>query len=765
MNGRVWFGLFVALYVGTHLGLHGGALGAVLFVLALGTGVLSLVRGRLDLSLPALALVVLLGFGLAGVHQSRFDHQVLAVMEHSRLMLEVQTVPRQTGYGYRSDASVRGGLSPVRVRLHTRDAYSPGTVLEVPTRRLSIPEPARGRGQPHWQQILKGSHVGLQGFLEPGEFRVAQPASPALRHRLLRRQERFRDRLETVVPDQGPLLTAVLFGDTTGLEEDFLADTGLLGVRHLFAVSGMHAGAFGLLLTGLAVLLGLSGWLRLCLLGGGMGLFCLLTGMTPSALRASSLMLLHGVFRLQEREGSLLAALGITGLWMLLWRPFYVYSVGFGLSFGAVAGLAGIYPVLRRFLPGPAPVLAGFSAWAGALPFQQVFGRSSLLGIGLTAVLAPLLGLLVPAGFLLFLLPPVFWTEPLIRGLGLLSRLFMAPVSGLTETMGLRDWLDTLRVVLPQTGEIRILLYYGFWMVIGLVGCRPEGENEQPPATARWSLGACCVLLVAFLSLPVVPRGLHIHFLDVGQGDAIVIRQNDWVVLVDGGTPAAGRRSVIPWLEAGGIRRIDLMICTHAHNDHLGGLQEVLEAFSVDRVLLGIDAPVEPGYEGFLERLEELDIPVGFLGRGASFRMGSVSFRVLSPDEETTGGPNERSLALGVRKGTLYARLTGDLEGHALHNLEPAPDGAERVLHLVPHHGSRHSLDRPALDRLDAHLAVISCGTNNRYGHPHPEVLDYYEGVRNLPVFRTDRMGELWFHYRGGRLRGQTFLLDEVWMW
>jgi competence protein ComEC len=242
---------------------------------------------------------------------------------------------------------------------------------------------------------------------------------------------------------------------------------------------------------------------------------------------------------------------------------------------------------------------------------------------------------------------------------------------------------------------------------------------------------------------PAPPSAVTVTFLDVGQGDSCLIEFPDGRrMLIDGGGVAAGRflelqdRStfsigedvVSAYLFSRGIRRLDVVVLTHAHNDHLSGLFDVLANFEVGELWLGRN-PMIPAYRAFLELAQRRAVPLRWLNAGQ--QLGD--FTVLHPPRAwrvRRAAENNDSVALLLRSGSQTALFTGDLE-------LPLPDIGFVNLLKVSHHGSRG-----VRMRVKSDVRVISVGANNPFGHPHPST---------LPALRTDLLGAIEVSLEGSR--------------
>lgn len=232
-----------------------------------------------------------------------------------------------------------------------------------------------------------------------------------------------------------------------------------------------------------------------------------------------------------------------------------------------------------------------------------------------------------------------------------------------------------------------------------------------------------------------------IDMLDVGQGDAIVIRAAGRVVLVDAGDRG---KDTVEQLNSLGIDQIDLAVSTHPHSDHVGSMSSVLQAFTVGHYLDNGMPHTTQTYNKLMRVVEDSKVPYSTAVRGMSFELGDeVTLSVLFPEKELLRGTrsdlNSNSVVLLLTHNTVDLLLTGDAEAPTESQLM-ALGIPEIELLKVGHHGSKHSTGHDWLRRLSAEVALISVGANNRYDHPHPETIARLTDA-GATIYRTDRSG------------------------
>ena len=280
------------------------------------------------------------------------------------------------------------------------------------------------------------------------------------------------------------------------------------------------------------------------------------------------------------------------------------------------------------------------------------------------------------------------------------------------------------------------------------------------PLLFRAALPVCCILILCNVVFSAGCTGLQewgpgsslrtnttgdlkAYFLDVGQGDSSVILFKDKVILIDSGEVDQGDR-VVSYLEKLGVRKIDLLVATHPHSDHIGGMEKVLAHFPVDRVLDSGLLSTSTLYEHFLDTVDKKGIPYSVAEQGQSIDPDpSLHILVLSPPKERIGDDlNTNSIVLRISYGTVNLLYTGDATKSAEDVMEKTGYPLDAQILKVGHHGSSGSSSAAFLDRMHPEVAVISVGKDNDYGHPHTETLERLKTAGPL-VFRTDLNGTI----------------------
>lgn len=260
-----------------------------------------------------------------------------------------------------------------------------------------------------------------------------------------------------------------------------------------------------------------------------------------------------------------------------------------------------------------------------------------------------------------------------------------------------------------------------------------------------WLLVILCGGLVAGYQLP--DEKLHLFFLDIGQGDSILIRTpENHKILIDGGPGNLVVRQlaeILPFFD----KKIDLMILTHPHEDHVAGLVEVLKRFEVEHVLITAVNYENTAYDELLREIDLQGIDLLTAKSSEDFVLGSVFLDVLYPFGDLTGrdfeNVNNSSIVLKLYHEDLKVLMTGDLEVEGEEALIASGEDLEANILKAGHHGSRTASSADFLKKVGPEVVVIQCGKDNQFGHPHPETLRNLYRANVESIRRTDEEGRV----------------------
>lgn len=584
-------------------------------------------------------------------------------------------------------------------------------------------------------QVLVVTGRGTGGFLNVSGFQAVDGARPLV--------DRLRDviaaRVEQLYGPRAGLVEALVLGRRQNIDPALRQRFADAGLAHLLAISGLHVGLIAAwLVLGIRWLGGAAGRWRWEIAAALTWAYVGLLGFPPAATRAAAFVSVHTLARRRQRRPPPGAVLAVAVLVVLAVDPTAAVQVGAWLSAAAVWGTATAWRLMGsggRWKGGARALAASLGATLATAPITAfAFGSVAPIGIVTNLIAIPLAGVAVPAVFASLALGAVF-----ARAGGLV----LAAIERLAQLAAAVPWGHLAGTPGPAfAAPWLVVLAVAVW----IMRRRPTWSVARRRLLIVGVGGIWAAVVAAFPAAG--DRGLDVWVLNVGQGDAIAVRtpHGHWM-LVDGGPHAPGndaaRRVVIPFLRAHGARMLDAVVASHGDGDHLGGLPEVLAAFSA-RVILEPGQPLgTPLYLRFLAAAAASGARWRAARAGDTLRLDGVTVAVLHPSarwERRELRTNENSVVLQVSYGRFDALLTGDA-GWPAESLMLRRGRVHRVEVLkVGHHGSASATSEPWLERVAPKVAVVSVGAHNRYGHPAPVVLRRLRahGVR---VFRTDRGG------------------------
>lgn len=678
----------------------------------------------------------------------------------SRSRAEVLLQARRLTSGDGQVQEVRGTLL---ARVPADAALLPGDLVAVEGTLQALPYSE----SPSYTHYLLAR--GVEALLDarmPEVLAQGQGGLPWQALRALRRAARAS--IQRILPEpQAGLLAGILLGQKRALPSEVMDQFNATGISHIVVISGWN-------ITVLAALVARACGPWLGRRGAGIGsilgvwTYVWFVGLEPPVVRAGLMGTLALLALLLHRTALALNSLAAAGIAMTLWRPFLLWDASFQLSFAATLGLIAFASPLeaaaRRWLARrlPEDLAARLVAWANeplliSLAAQVMVLPLLLHGFGRLSLVAPLANLLVlPVQPLLMAwgtaatVAGLVWT-PLGQALGAVVWLL------LSWTLGVANLLARLpfaSLEVPPWGWGLVILYYlSLGGSVWLLRRPPEARREL--LTRGIALGrrhglivgsAALFFLAALAAAQGLPDGrLHVWFLDVGQGDAILVQSPDGhQILVDGGPdPQVLQRALgrtLPFWD----RTLDLVVLTHPDGDHAGGLVDLLVRYRVGRVLMAGASADEPAAREWQAQVEEANLPLVIARRGMVLDLGGGALaEVLHPPADASAflpGDNNGSIVLRLRFGGVAALLTGDLEREGEDILLRTGQSLRSAVLKVAHHGSARGTTEPFLEAVGPHLAVVSVGSGNRFGHPAAAVLERLT-ERDVAVLRTDLRG------------------------
>ena len=658
---------------------------------------------------------------------------------------------------------------------------SPATRSSLPGQRIAVDGRPEPRPDSPYGAYLE--RTGVAGTIRADDLDLEPgPVEPAAVLETVRRNAAAA--LARVLPEpEAGLAAGILIGLRDRVDRELAADFTTAGVSHVVAISGWNIAIVAAAVAALGGSLGRRRRSVLTMLA--IVAYVCFSGASPSVVRAAAMAGVVLLARESGRAGRAAAALGWAVVLLLLADPSLIADAGFQLSSLATAGLiAWATPVgerIGRFGGGRVPnwlaesLGVSLAAQAATLPVVlATFGRLALISPAANLAIVPVVPVAMAAG-------------GVALGAGVLAELG-AP-EALAAILAFPGWVAlTIMVAIarfaadvpyasatldPPSNVVAALASVGAVAAVEWRRRRPRRPSRRPPSPAttsmpgrrpaeharptRWARSTRLALIALASSIVLTaavvverPSGHPtVTVLDVGQGDAILVEgSRGGRLLIDGG-PDPDRllveldRLIPPW-----DRRLDAVVLSHPHEDHVAGLAMLLERYRVARTFEpGMLGP-GPGYAAWAAELAGRPTPGALLAAGDRLSVDDIALEVLwplpgsvprEPPDAGTGINNVSIVLLGSVAGRRFL-LTGDVEQ------EVDPELLARLGHVdllkIAHHGSKTASTDAFLDAVDPTVAVASAGTGNPYGHPSPATLSRIE-ARGARVFRTDRDGSV----------------------
>jgi competence protein ComEC len=604
-----------------------------------------------------------------------------------------------------------------------------------------------------------------------------------------------RSMTEILPEPQASLAQGIILGIRGNIPSSVKSDFARTGTAHILAISGLHLSIVAGILLSLGIwLFGRRHYFYIWLALGAIWLYALLTGMHPPIIRGAIMASLFLTAELLGRQRSAFTSLAFAAAIMVGINPHILWDASFQLSFMAMAGLILIAPSLmalgRKAVgstlgeTGAAPRIASIITDSFSITMAAIiavwplvayyFGIISLVGLPATLLALPAL-------------PGIIITGALAGGLGLVALPAAQIIAWLTwlflsYMLLVVDVFAAVPLSFVEVGSINVNLVWAYYLGLALAlwlnsrrrqASTQSAKSLSPAKSAinsmtdfisglprKWVIPPLMVIaiLVSFAAGTMPDDNLHISFLDVGEGDAILIQRGNQQVLVDGGSsPQAislGLGQKMPFWD----RTIDLVVLTHPHADHLTGLAEVLRRYKVKQVLrpdLEQDSPI---YGEWLNLIAEKNIEETIARAGQQVEMSDgLVIKVLGPQRPLLTGTasdiDNNGVVLRLNMGNVSFLLAADIFREAEFELIARRADLSSTVLKVAHGGSDTSTTLEFLAVVNPQIAVISTGADNRYGHPSPLVMErLQQKLGTESIYRTDEHGTIEFITDGERL-------------
>lgn len=542
--------------------------------------------------------------------------------------------------------------------------------------------------------------------------------------------QEIRQKAETILDEAAGayagIFQAMILGERGNLDAETKMQYQMAGIMHILAISGLHISFVGMgffrLLKKAGAGNGVAGAVSAFLIYA----YGIVTGGSVSAMRAVGMFLVLVGAGIAGRSYDLLSAMSLSAIVLLLDAPAYLYNVSFLLSFGAVIGIGALTPEICSLLnlkKRTAKSLAGsVIVWLITLPIAlHAYGEVSLAGVILNLLVLPTSGIVLASG--IFALPVGIFVIEIAKRVVFPGKCVLFLYEKLCEVVG---WIphSTWIAGSPQLWQCAV-----YYVMLGVAF-----------TGVKWGKKAASVALVIFAVVFLgyhSRNGLAITCLDIGQGDCCVLKMPGGEnFLIDGGSSNKKNTAVyqiLPYLKNQGIAILDGIFVSHTDQDHISGIEELLELCAQKLTTVRVKNLILPDWDttgGEYEKLkmlaEQTGIRVQTVREGNLLKTKEAQIEILAPENGADGSDtNEDGMVMKVHFGKFRGLFTGDIGAETEKKLLDLMEDVDFL--KVAHHGSKYSTCQRFLDVVSPEIAVISCSAKNTYGHPSADTIKKLE--------------------------------------
>lgn len=612
---------------------------------------------------------------------------------------------------------------------------------------VEIPSVNRNRNQFNYQSYLKNQNVHY--ILRVSNLTITNQFSPSFLMRLQNIRLKIITYLtEKISPTISPYCLALISGEKSGFSPEMYEVYQQMGVVHLLAISGLHV---NLLIGAIYFLLLKFGITReraiTCLLVF-LPFYVILTGANPPVIRAATMTALLLLSEKYATKWSSFSAICLSFILFFLLQPYVVKEVGFQLSyavsFGIILSSTQILTKQQNAFT-KSLAISFISTIMSSVVMMYHFYSFSWVGIFFNLIYVPIFTIIILPGCLTVFVLSFFPTE-----------IFHFPEAVLTFFIQLVEKLTYIFAKIPHqtivTGRPNTVILV--LIIITIIIFFSQWQKKKFPF---W-IFICFCFLCYFASFNFSGK---VSFIDVGQGDSILIQlpynQGNYLIDTGGQLPfekeawakkrkpfTIGGSTLTPVLKSKGISSLDKVIITHSDADHMEGLDDLQKNITINELIYAKGAENKPIMKEALAAMPKVKQTI--ILAGAKWQIGENSFECLYPDKAGEGGNDDSIVLKAVLDGEIWL-FTGDLEANGEKGISEQPIKADIL--KVGHHGSKTSSSKEFIQKVKPTFAVISCGLNNRFGHPHVETINTLEKA-GVTILRTDVQGEIIYTFGKG---------------
>ncbi len=531
------------------------------------------------------------------------------------------------------------------------------------------------------------------------------------------------------------IMTSIILGKSSFLIEEDISYYRELGLAHVLAVSGLHIGIIAGFILLIFSRIGIKRRYNFVLTLGIIWIYIFFIGLPPSAIRAGLMFTILYFSKLSHEPYDGLNSIYASMILCLLINPYWLFHIGFQLSYAATISLLvlspriSIYPTRIKTIKTAITILG---VNIGLLPIQSYYFNSiPLLGIISNILIVPFLSIGLIFGMIMLILQV---TIPILNmGVGTALDMILTIQYKFVEVI---YSMDVISFNIFSPGILEIGLYYVLiFILFRLI------DIKGFPFYVNKIIFYYLLLFILISTLDMTFKDdIEIDFIDVGQGDSILIKTQAQNFLMDtGGSPVEsfdiGKNITLPYLKKQGIFKLQGVIITHFDEDHSQGLAAIIDEMKIDKIFVSYLPQGE-----LLENIKKKNIPIILLKKDDCILLdNNTSLQIIWPfDNVEELSSNNKSLISILNYKDYIVLLTGDMEREVELSLK---DDLSKVNILkVPHHGSSTSSSQDLLGVIKPEASIISVGRNNFYSHPNADVIERLQSIGSK-IYRTDEMG------------------------
>jgi competence protein ComEC len=661
--------------------------------------------------------------------------------------------------------STKGKILLSTIKVNQKFVY--GDLLKIKC-QLQEPKSQRNPGQFDYKNYLADEDVFLVSYInhkDSVEILKRQAGNIFIHFIIEPVRIHFSQSLSSFISSENsPILKALILGEKQDIDKDILEQFKNVGVVHVLAISGLHVGFIIIFVMVLLSLFRLKYNHQIYALLIMLFIYVVLINFKAPVIRASLMAGLYLLAKLSERKVSLYNIVFFVAFFLLIIDPRDLFNPGFQFSFTAVLSIVYGYKKLNNYFPLKSKIdfkknrlikkffivfiwdasLVSIAAVLGTLPLTiYYYGIVPTYALFANIIVIPLIGLIVMMGLMMLIV-------------SLFSSLLAATLGNFIDLI-----FDFLKIIIEYFYNLPysfiysttpslltiLLLMLLVYLIFNIISRKHQ----------IFTLGVVLIIIFLNISKNNNTKNLEVTFLDVGQGDASFVKfPNGESMLIDGGDATKdwdqGKNAILPFLKYNNVSNIKYVVASHPHNDHIGGLTEILKTVKVDTLVISAYEFNTKKYSEMIGICKTKGIPIRYVGKGNQlFPDSSCRVYILHPSDEFVEEHdfsgvecNNSSIVMKIQYGENGILFTGDAEKDAETAYSQYGNFLESEMIKTGHHGSKTSSTQKMLGFVNPLAAVISVAERNKFRHPSPVTIDKFE-YNHIKPFLTSSNGAVQF--------------------